>query len=97
MSTKNIDDVRDFWENNPLFSGESEYEVGSKEFFEDHRRVYIDDVFAKEFPENLFIPKLKEEAKVLDLGCGVGFWTIEMLNRGGVQTTLLSRFDKYGY
>jgi len=85
MSTKNIDDVRDFWENNPLFSGESEYEVGSKEFFDEHRRVYIDDVFAKDFPEKLFIPKLNEDAKVLDLGCGVGFWTIEMLNRGGYR------------
>jgi hypothetical protein len=55
MSEKNIDDVKEFWENNPLFSGESDYEVGTKEFFEDHRRVYIDDVFAKEFPENLFL------------------------------------------
>ena len=85
MSTKTINDVKEFWEKNPLFSGESKYEVGSKEFFDEHRNVYIDDVFAKDFPENLFIPKLNEDAKVLALGCGVGFWTIEMLNRGGTN------------
>lgn len=79
---KTINDVKDFWENNPLFSGESKFEVGSKEFFDEHKKIYIDDVFAKKFPENLFIPNLSEEARVLDLGCGVGFWTIEMLNRG---------------
>ncbi|QNM91541.1 class I SAM-dependent methyltransferase [Aliarcobacter cryaerophilus] len=82
---KTINDVKDFWENNPLFSGESKFEVGSKEFFDEHKKIYIDDVFAKEFSENLFIPHLSEEARVLDLGCGVGFWTIEMLNRGGYK------------
>ena len=64
MSAKTIDDVKNFWENNPLFSGESLYEVGSKEFFEEHREVYFNDVFAKKFPENLFIPKLNKEACV---------------------------------
>ncbi len=84
MMSKNINDVKEFWENNPLFSGESKFEVGSKEFFDEHRKVYIEDVFANNFEEIKFIPKLDEEANVLDLGCGIGFWTIEMLNRGGI-------------
>lgn len=79
---KNINDVKEFWENNPLFSGESNFEVGSNEFFEEHRKVYLEDVFANNFEDKKFIPKLDEKAKVLDLGCGVGFWTIEMLKRG---------------
>lgn len=79
---KSIDDVKEFWEENPLFSGESSFTPGSREFFEDHRRVYIDDVFAKHFDEALYIPKLEANAKVLDLGCGIGFWTVEMLKRG---------------
>ena len=86
---KNIDDVKNFWENNPLFSGESNFETGSKEFFNEHRKVYLEDVFANNFREELFMPKLNKDAKVLDLGCGVGFWTIEMLQRGGITTCTL--------
>ena len=47
---KNIENVKDFWENNPLFSGETEHNVGSDEFFKEHSKVYIQDVFAGEFP-----------------------------------------------
>jgi len=83
--SKTIADVKDFWENNPLFAGESQHQVGTKEFFDEHRKVYLDDVFAKDFPEELFIPNLENSANILDLGCGVGFWTIEMLNRKGYK------------
>ena len=82
---KNINDVKEFWENNPLFSGESKFKTGTKEFFKEHKKVYIEDVFANKFEDKLYIPKLNENAKVLDLGCGVGFWTIEMLERGGYK------------
>ncbi len=82
---KTIDDVKKFWESNPLFSGESEYEVGNKEFFEHHTRVYMEDVFAGCFDETLFVPSLSGDKKVLDLGCGIGFWTIELLKRGNYQ------------
>lgn len=73
-----IEDVKSFWDSTPLFSGESEHEVGSKEFFEEHVKVYYDDVFAGRFDDHLFIPKNFKDATVLDLGCGVGFWTIEI-------------------
>ncbi|MFH1320658.1 MAG: class I SAM-dependent methyltransferase [Bacteroidota bacterium] len=78
---KTIKDVKNFWENNPLFSGESDFKVGSKEFFEDHKKTYYNDVFAGNFDDSLFIPKNLEKATVLDLGCGVGFWTIEIQQR----------------
>ena len=77
---KSIEDVRNFWQTNPLFSGESRFDVGSKEFFEDHKRVYLDDVFTGNFRDQLLIPQdLLPEAKILDLGCGIGFWTVEFL------------------
>jgi ubiquinone/menaquinone biosynthesis C-methylase UbiE len=72
-----IKEVYDFWNNNPLFSGESKYETGTKEFFEEHRDIAIRDNCAGKFKE-AFIPKDLSKAKVLDLGCGIGFWTIEI-------------------
>ncbi|HIN40471.1 MAG TPA: class I SAM-dependent methyltransferase [Flavobacteriales bacterium] len=71
-------EVKDFWEGNPLFSGESDYDLGSHEFFQDHSKAYYDDVFAGSFDANKFIPMNLKNANVLDLGCGVGFWTIEI-------------------
>ncbi|TXC81534.1 class I SAM-dependent methyltransferase [Luteibaculum oceani] len=79
--SKTIDDVKSFWENNPLFTGESQFEPGSKAFFEHHKEVYYDDVFAGNFEDELYIPKDLENKRVLDLGCGVGFWTIEIAQK----------------
>ena len=81
-SIKTIEEVRDFWENNPLWTGESAHETGSRDFFEEHAKVYIDDCFAGKFDEKT-IPKVPPEAKVLDLGCGPGFWVIQLAQRGG--------------
>jgi hypothetical protein len=39
--TKRIVDVKKFWEKNPLFTGESKYELGSSDFFNEHNRVYV--------------------------------------------------------
>ncbi len=77
QATQSIESVRDFWQRNPLFSGESKFKPGTKEFFEDHSRVYYEDIFVNRTPEK-FLPAHVELAKVLDLGCGVGFWTIEI-------------------
>ncbi len=77
-TTKNIlKDVRFFWERNPLFQGESNYEVGTPEFFEEHRRIYIEDCFAGALDQRLF--PIRNDALILDLGCGPGFWTVEFL------------------
>jgi 2-polyprenyl-3-methyl-5-hydroxy-6-metoxy-1,4-benzoquinol methylase len=82
---RSVDDVRAFWEANPLWSGESRYEVGSKEFFEEHRQVYLDDCFAGSFDETL-VPEPHLREQVLDLGCGPGFWVIELGERGCQMT-----------
>lgn len=80
-SDKTIADVREFWDSTPLFSGESDSQVGTPEFFEEHRKVYIKDVFAGSIDENLFF-NINKDSTILDLGCGVGFWLIEFWNRG---------------
>jgi 2-polyprenyl-3-methyl-5-hydroxy-6-metoxy-1,4-benzoquinol methylase len=78
---KNIDDVRLFWDKNPLWSGESKFSTGTKEFFDEHRQVCIKDGFAGSLDERIF-PTEALDGKILDLGCGVGFWLIEFAERG---------------
>jgi len=83
MPSPTINDVASFWENNPLFTGESKYAQGSREFFKDHRNTYLTDYFADAFPHKLIVPSIPRDSKVLDLGCGIGFWTVELMLRGG--------------
>jgi 2-polyprenyl-3-methyl-5-hydroxy-6-metoxy-1,4-benzoquinol methylase len=81
---KSVEDVREFWERNPLWSGESSFVTGSREYFEEHRRVYIADVFAGHLDQRIF-PDPDHRDSVLDLGCGPGFWTVELGLRGCQQ------------
>ena len=80
----NVTDVKDFWENNPLWTGESNFSPGSIEFFEEHRSVTITDCFGGSFDQR-FLPqpmKNAQNSSILDLGCGVGFWVTEFSMRG---------------
>lgn len=79
-----IDSVRNFWEENPLWTGETEFEEGTLDFFEEHRTVYHNDCFAGSF-DLRFLPiprKNGQNLRILDLGCGIGFWTTEFGMRG---------------
>lgn len=81
-----IKEVKDFWEEHPLFVGENSFTIGTKEFFEEHRRVIIDDCCDGIDPIQRVIPKeLSKNARILDLGCGIGFWTIELQLKGGFK------------
>lgn len=86
MQEKTIDDVRSFWEENPLFTGESHHAPGTKEYFEEHRRVCIQDCSAGELDPRIFPSEFNAE-NVLDLGCGPGFWVIELAARGAKRIT----------
>ncbi len=77
-----IEKVKDFWENQPLFLGESKHLIGTKKYFEEHRAVYINDCFAGEIDNRLFPGK---NDLTLDLGCGPGFWTVEFFKSGVVN------------
>jgi SAM-dependent methyltransferase len=76
-----IDDVRAFWDANPLWTGESRHPTGSLAFFEEHRDVYRRDCFAGEIDARVW-PLPSNLDIVLDLGCGPGFWTVELARQG---------------
>ena len=79
-----LEEVRAFWENNPLWTGESSFEPGTAAFFEEHRSVYLADCFGGAF-DLRFLPPPRangQEMRVLDLGCGIGFWVSEFAMRG---------------
>jgi len=79
-----IGDVRAFWEQHPLWSGESQHPVGSKAFFEEHRAVYLRECFGGRFDDRFLPPPRPggQRSAILDLGCGIGFWTAEFAMRG---------------
>lgn len=76
-ATNRIEQVKKFWNENPLWAGESQFPLGSKAFFEEHRETYINDCFAGELDPRFF----QNQGKILDLGCGIGFWLIEFAER----------------
>lgn len=79
MSEKSIQDVENFWNSNPLFVGESDFDPGSQEYFAKHTQVYVDDCFAGRF-DSAVVPSNLIGKQALDLGCGPGFW-IEQIAR----------------
>jgi len=84
MSTANgqpsVSEVRDFWNANPLFTGEGHNEPGSHAWFEEHADTIVRDCFAGHFDERA-LPSAENCDRVLDLGCGPGFWTVELQRR----------------
>jgi SAM-dependent methyltransferase len=77
---RTIDDVKRFWNSNPLFAGESSCQPLSKDFFLEHQKVKIDDCFAGKIDDFFF--RGLDNKKVLDVGCGTGFWVREFSRRG---------------
>ena len=81
-SKKTVQDVEEFWSKHPLFQGESDHEPGSKAWFMDHESVYIRDCFAGGQPDPIFTKTITQQSKVLDVGCGPGFWVRYFLRMG---------------
>ena len=78
----NINDVINFWEQNPLWTGESKYTPNDKEFYEEHNEVYRDDVFAVNINNEIFASVKNKNNKILDLGCGAGYWLGQFASKG---------------
>ena len=84
MATKTIKDVENFWDASPLFTGEVKYDPqNSSLFFSKHDEVYFEDVLLGIDFEDTFYTPLKNDA-VLDLGCGIGFWSSFFVRKYGV-------------
>jgi ubiquinone/menaquinone biosynthesis C-methylase UbiE len=79
-----INEVRKFWEENPLFHGELDYKTGTKEWFEEWEKVSISDCYAGYGPEKIYTSGLSKQSKILDVGCGPGFW-VRYFPRNGFE------------
>lgn len=82
MNNGTIREVEKFWNENPLFSGEGVHEVGTPAWFGEHERIYIADCFAGCEPDRIFMEDITTETRVLDVGCGPGFWVRYFLRKG---------------
>jgi SAM-dependent methyltransferase len=78
---KTIEDVRRFWSASPLFVGEGSETPGTREWFDEHERIYLQDCLAGD-PPAIFTDGLSDDARILDVGCGPGFWVRLFARRG---------------
>jgi ubiquinone/menaquinone biosynthesis C-methylase UbiE len=76
--------VRDYWENNPLLSLEFTENYGGEQFFKEFDRVKFDDIEPYALPYWGF--NEYKDKKVLDIGCGPGWYTVNYA-RGGADVT----------
>jgi ubiquinone/menaquinone biosynthesis C-methylase UbiE len=81
-NSKSIEEVRDFWENNPLFQDEGNFQLGTKKWFDEWEKVAMTDCYAGQGTDEIFKKGLKKENRILDVGCGPGFWVRYFLSNG---------------
>jgi len=74
-----LEAVRQFWEKNPLWTGESELATNRLEFFEEHERVTLADHSGELDP--IFTQDVHPGRRILDVGCGNGFWVKQFSGR----------------
>jgi 2-polyprenyl-3-methyl-5-hydroxy-6-metoxy-1,4-benzoquinol methylase len=79
-----LEDVQRFWEAHPLYAGESPLEPGTREFFEAHLKMTLHE-YGGQVPA-MFLVDVQPGVKVLDVGCGIGFWLSQFCARGARVT-----------
>jgi SAM-dependent methyltransferase len=79
-----LDDVRRFWEANPLFAGVSRFVPGTREFFLDHQELALREHSGRLAP--IFLKDIRPGSEVLDVGCGIGFWVHRFCAEGAAVT-----------
>lgn len=79
-----LEEVRAFWDSNPLFTGESRHSAGTPEFFEEHESTVISEHSGRITP--IFTRDVRPGADVLDVGCGIGFW-VGLFSRLGANVS----------
>lgn len=81
--TPSVSDVRNFWNEHPLFTGEGDASAGTKEWFLQHEKTIATDCLISPYDFSLLVPSnLNPTAKILDVGCGPGYWVRYFLSRG---------------
>ena len=79
-ASPSLEDVRAFWDANPLFGGESRYVPGDGPFFEEFEDTTLREHSGAIAP--IFVRGVRAGVKVLDVGCGVGFWVGQFCRLG---------------
>ena len=69
-----LDKIKQFWENNPLYYGEVNFKLGTLEYFENIKKIFVEDLFPGEVDKKI-LPKKESNIKILDLGTGPGLYT----------------------
>lgn len=69
-----INKIKEFWEKNPLYYGEVNFELGTIEYFENIKKIFVYDLFPGEVDKKI-LPKDISNKKLLDLGTGPGLYT----------------------
>jgi len=81
-----IQEVRRYWESHPLLSYESEGEVGTPEYFELLATAKRED--SDRFAEAYWNFGGYSGKRVLDVGCGPGYLTVEYARRGAIVSSV---------
>lgn len=81
---RTLAEVRRFWDANPLFAGESRHEPGEPAFFEEHARMTMREHSGR--LAQVFVRDARAGVRLLDVGCGIGFW-IQALGERGADVT----------
>ena len=79
-----LEAVRRFWNACPLFAGESCHRPGEKAFFEEHEQTILYEYGGTIDP--IFTRDVTPTSKVLDVGCGIGFWVQQFCQRNARVT-----------
>jgi 2-polyprenyl-3-methyl-5-hydroxy-6-metoxy-1,4-benzoquinol methylase len=75
-----LEQVRQFWDQNPLFAGELDETPGERAFFKEHARIAIEEHSGA--VDQIFLRDVLPGREVLDVGCGIGFWVHQFCMRG---------------
>lgn len=82
VEPREIEEVKCFWEKNPLYVGESKFIPCSVEFFDNHTSFVIEDCFAGLVDERILPTQLEVKSfPVSDAGCGIGLWLQQFAER----------------
>ena len=75
------DNVRQFWESNPLAAGAIPFEPGTPEYFAEHTRLREAEA-GPEMVHWAYEPHRSSGKRVLDVGCGNGYVTCKFAQTG---------------
>ena len=74
LKNVSINKIKEFWEKNPLYYGEVNFELGTIEYFENIKKIFVYDLFPGEVDKRI-LPKDISNKRLLDLGTGPGLYT----------------------